>query len=321
MREMRRDPITNDIVVLAKNRSRRPIDKVKFQNDKEIKEKYRKECPFCRGNEKHTEKSTFEIEDSNGWLVRSVYNKFPILDPLSEGIYGEHEVMIDTNRHNGSFYNMSEDEFIYLLKMYKHRYIHMSKNKSIRYISIFKNFLRKAGASLLHPHSQIISLSIIPPEVENEINISEKYYINNNKSLYDVIINNEIEYKKRIIHNHKDYLIIVPEVTKYGGEIRLFFKSNKRFEELENQDLIELSKILKHLFEKIYKVQGYNPFNICIHTHPVNTHQDENEHFHTHIHIIPRKYSFGGFELATDVYVSSINADKLAEKLRFDYKK
>ncbi len=412
MRELRRDPITNDIVVLAKNRSKRPMDKVRFQCDKEVKEEYKEDCPFCRGNEKHTESPTFEIKGKDGWLVRSVYNKYPIVDSLSEEIYGEHEpfcrgnekhtesptfeikgkdgwlvrsvynkypivdslseeiygeheVMIDTNRHDGSFYNMSENEFLYLLKMYKHRYEHMSKNEKVKYISIFKNFLRGAGASLLHPHSQIISLSIVPPEIENEINISEKYYNKYKKSLYEAIIEDELKYGHRIIHNHRDYLVIVPEITKYGGEIRVLFKSNKRFEELKERDLEELAKIFRNLFKKIYNVQGpeitkyggeirvlfksnkrfeelkerdleelakifrnlfkkiynvqgYNPFNICIHTHPLNTPKSKNSHFHTHIHIIPRKYSFGGFELGTDVYVSSINADKLAKRLRFD---
>lgn len=318
MRELRRDPITNDIVVLAKNRSKRPMDKVRFQCDKEVKEEYKEDCPFCRGNEKHTESPTFEIKGKDGWLVRSVYNKYPIVDSLSEEIYGEHEVMIDTNRHDGSFYNMSENEFLYLLKMYKHRYEHMSKNEKVKYISIFKNFLRGAGASLLHPHSQIISLSIVPPEIENEINISEKYYNKYKKSLYEAIIEDEVKYGHRIIHNHRDYLVIVPEITKYGGEIRVLFKCNKRFEELKERDLEELAKIFRNLFKKIYNVQGYNPFNICIHTHPLNTPKSKNSHFHTHIHIIPRKYSFGGFELGTDVYVSSINADKLAKRLRFD---
>ena len=140
MRELRIDPITNDIVVLANNRSKRPMDKVKFYNDKEVKEEYKKDCPFCKGNEKDTEKSTFEIIGDDGWLVRSVYNKYPIVDSSSDDIYGQHEVMIDTNRHNGSFYNMSEDEFLYLLKMYKNRYENMVENEKIKYISIFKNF-------------------------------------------------------------------------------------------------------------------------------------------------------------------------------------
>ena len=317
MRELRRDPITNDIVVIAKNRSNRPIDKFN-DNDTDSKDDYKLDCPFCRGNEKYTDSSTFEIEGNSGWLARSVKNKYPIIDSLSKEIYGEHEVIIDTNRHNGSFYNMSDNEFFYLLKMYKNRYEHMAKNKNIKYISIFKNFLREAGASLTHPHSQIISLSIVPPEIENEINISEKYYNKHKKSLYESIIEDEIKYKNRVIHNHRDYLVMVPEITKYGGEIRILFKSNKRFEELEENNLEELSKIFRKLFEKIYNIQGYNPFNIYIHTHPLNIPTDKISHYHTHIHIVPRKYNFGGFELGTGVYVSSINADNLANKLRFD---
>ncbi|MGL5694279.1 MAG: galactose-1-phosphate uridylyltransferase, partial [Peptostreptococcaceae bacterium] len=80
MREMKRDLITNDIIVIAKDRSKRPMDKIYGNSDIEIDKEYEKDCPFCRGNEKHTEKPTFELNEDDGWIVRSVYNKYPIVN-------------------------------------------------------------------------------------------------------------------------------------------------------------------------------------------------------------------------------------------------
>lgn len=318
MREIKRDLITNDIVVVAKDRANRPMDKIKGNEDIEIDKEYEEKCPFCRGNENETDESTYEIKDNNGWITRSVYNKYPIVSSSSCGVSGVHEVIIDTYRHNGSFYNMSEDEFFNLFKMYKNRYIDLAKYKDTEYISLFKNFLRKAGASLLHPHSQIVSLSMIPPDVENEINISKKYYDKNKKSLYKKIVEDELEYKERIIYDDEDYIVIVPEVSKYGGEIRVIFKDNIRFENLDEVKIKSLSVIFNKLFKNIYNIQGYNPFNILIHTHPIKLIDDEDVHYHAHIHIIPRKYSFGGFELSTNMYISSLNASSLADSLRFN---
>ena len=90
-----------------------------------------------------------------------------------------------------------------MLLMYKDRYSNLIKNKKVQYVSIFKNYLREAGASLNHPHSQIVSLSIMPPDIEREIYISKQYYIKNNRYLYDDIINEEINTKKRVINNSK----------------------------------------------------------------------------------------------------------------------
>ena len=41
------------------------------------------------------------------------------------------------------------------------------------------------------------------------------------------------------------------------------------------------------------------------------------EYFNVHIHIIPRKHSFGGFELSTGIYVSSIEPEDIAKKTEY----
>ena len=122
-----------------------------------------------------------------------MYNKYPILDENSLEIYGIHEVIIDTYRHNGSFYDMSEKEFYNMFKVYQNRYKKLIENDKVKYVSIFKNFLSKAGASLSHPHSQIIAMSIIPKDILNEINILENYYIEKNESLYEKTIDEDLD--------------------------------------------------------------------------------------------------------------------------------
>ncbi|HBH0199686.1 TPA: galactose-1-phosphate uridylyltransferase, partial [Clostridioides difficile] len=41
-------------------------------------------------------------------------------------------------------------------------------------------------------------------------------------------------------------------------------------------------------------------------------------YFNVHMHIIPRKYNFGGFELGTNMYVSSMSPEDLTKKLKID---
>ena len=201
-----------------------------------------------------------------------------------------------------------------MLLMYKDRYSNLIKDEKVQYVSIFKNYLRQAGASLNHPHSQIVSISIIPPDIEREINISKQYYIENKRYLYDNIINEEIKEKERVINNSESFLTLVPKSTKYTGEIRILFKKNIKFENICNKDIRELSIIFKNLFSNLFKVNGNLPFNIFIHSHPKNI---EGNYFNVHIHIIPRKYSFGGFELGTGLYVSSIEPKDIANKIKF----
>lgn len=309
------DELNNDIIIMAKNRANRPIDKDNTQNDIEVTTSYELKCPFCRGNERSIQTEKFKICDKSGWVVKSVNNKFPIINNFKEDIYGDHEVMIDTYRHDGNFFNMSEKEFINLLIMYRNRYIYLMNNEETKYISIFKNFLRKSGASLEHPHTQIISLSIIPPEIENELSISKSYYKKNNRCIYEDLIQKEIDNKKRIINNSEYFLTIIPRASKYSAEIRIIFKNKIRFDEI-NEDMIkQLAKVLKNMFIKIYNMNGYIPFNLYIHSSPLK--EDCSKYFNTHIHIIPRNHNLGGFELSTGMYVTTINPEDLARNLKF----
>lgn len=316
MKELRIDPITNDVVIFATDRLKRPLDTADIPNEDEETKEYDEECPFCKGNEAYGTDTLFEIEGKEGWLVKSVYNKFPIIDDMAKDVYGIHEVMIESDKHNRSFYNMSQKEFEDVFFMYRNRFRDLSKDDNVEYVSIFKNFLRKAGASLMHPHAQILSMSFIPPEITNELLVSKEYYDSNKSSLYDDLIENEINLNRRVVYNGEAFLVLIPYATKYSGEVRIIFKDKIKFDELSDNNIKELSTIFEKLFKKLYNINGYMPFNLCIHTHPTKI--ETKLYFNVHMHIIPRKYNFGGFELGTNMYVSSMNPEELTKKLKID---
>ena len=315
MRDLRVDLFSGDMVIFAPDRSIRPTDIKKIKDEEEVFDIYDLKCPFCRGNEKYAAEKTFELYDEFGWVCRSVYNKYPIIDNDRKGIKGNHEVMIDTYRHNGSFYNMSEKEFNNMFLMYKNRYKEYIKDEDVLYVSIFKNFLKKAGASLIHPHSQIISMSMIPKDIKNEVNILKEYYENENKSLYKETIKKELLLNERVVYNGNKFIALVPYASMYSREVRVICKDNTKFEDLNKDDLLELSYIFSNLFKNIYKVCGYMPFNLCMHAHPKN--MDCSDLFNLHFHIVPRKYSFGGFEISNGIYVSSTLPKDFAKELIF----
>lgn len=114
----------------------------------------------------------------------------------------------------------------------------------------------------------------------------------------------------------KLFLVLIPYATKYSGEVRIIFKDKIEFGELNDNNIQELSTIFEKLFKKLYNINGYMPFNLCIHTHPTKI--ETKSYFNVHMHIIPRKYNFGGFELGTNMYVSSMSPEDLTKKLKID---
>lgn len=317
MKEIRKDLITGDIAIYSSYRNKRPHDKTivtnRFDgNDSEYDEK----CPFCRGNEASEEDLKEEVLCDDKWIAKSVGNKFPIIDMSTDEIYGLHEVIIETYRHNGSFYNMSEYEYRNFLKLLVSRYASLKNMDNIKYINIFKNFQRNSGASLMHPHSQITSFNLIPPEVEKELKVAKEYFDTNGESVYEYIIRTEIKSGERVVFNGKYFLVIIPYATRYNGEIRIIQKDEVSIDDYSNEHIVELASLFRKLFIKWDEYQGEIPFNMVIHSYPVES--ECKDIFRTHYHIIPRKYNFGGFELSTNLFVCGTDPNELASLLRFD---
>lgn len=318
MKELRRDPITGDISIYSSFRNKRPLDKVKTM-EHEFKDKgveYSEYCPFCRGNEKMNDDIKETVVEEGEWIAKSVANKFPIIDLETEKIFGEHEVIVESHRHDKGYYNMTEKEFTTVFNLLKSRYEKMSSVDGIKYVNIFKNSERNAGASLMHPHSQIVSFNMVPPEIIKEMTVAMNYCNSCGNNLYDDLVRVEQEYGKRVIYDGKEFIAFVPYATRYNGELRIIEKNTKRISDWTKEDIEELSYIFKNLFNKWEGCQGEMPFNMVLHTYPND--KSTEEMFRTHIHLIPRKYNFGGFELSSNLFVCGTDPDELAEALKFD---
>lgn len=327
MSEIREDPFTGRRVIIAKERANRPIDNHGLNNEREVIETdYNGKCPFCYGNEHMTPKEVDSIRKGMKWKVRVVHNRFPILSSndqsnekedfyVSYDGYGYHEVVIETYKHNGSFFNMTENEFYDYLVILKRRYIDLKNRDNVKFISLFKNYQKNAGASLEHPHSQILTTPFIPDYIEKEINNSKKYFNDKGENLHNFIISYEKEKKERVIHESEHFIVIAPYASFYNNEVEIIYKENKRFEDIYELEINELSIIIKKLFEKMHSILGKFPFNMFIHTHPID--EAVVEIYKWHIHITPRLAYQAGFELSTGVFVNAVVPENAAKLFRW----
>jgi UDPglucose--hexose-1-phosphate uridylyltransferase len=148
MPEIRVDLITQERVIVATERSRRPHDFKKTETTAEPAPDFVPTCPFCVGNESMTppEVDAFReagtAPDTSGWWVRTVPNKFPALAPDSddapsaEGIYtrfggyGVHEVIIETPKHNETPVVASAQQWREAVRMYQRRLVSAGRFRS-----------------------------------------------------------------------------------------------------------------------------------------------------------------------------------------------
>ena len=197
MSEIRKDYVTDTWVVISEERARRPKDFIRPRPATNGGV-----CAFCEGNEKMTPPEIYAYRnvgtgpDTKGWWIRTVPNKFPALkiegrlDKNSRSVFtqmtgiGCHEVVIESTDHSRPIALMASWQVRELVEMYRERLMDLSKDRRFKYILIFENHGQEAGASLEHPHSQIIATPMIPVQVAGELRGAENYFTDMGASAY-----------------------------------------------------------------------------------------------------------------------------------------
>ncbi len=289
---IREDPLTDDRRIIASVRSRRP------HILKEVVEEEPVQCPFCAGNEALTPRELFVVKGKSGWLVRVIPNKFPAIPHM-------HDVIVDSPKHDDDLDTI--EHLDKLLWTYKERLVHYYNQDGIKYVAVFRNRGRSAGASIPHPHSQVLATPFYPRRFLKE---KEKYERENRDVLGD-FLKKELELQERVLSVSKNFVVLMSyaPVTPYEVWIApkdkvssLIFEN--RFEELA-QTLKDTVALLKSfLGEKL-------PYNLTIQSAP-----PWDMDYHYYLRILPRVSVFGGFELETENIIVSVAPEEAVMELR-----
>lgn len=328
MPELRKDPIIGRWVIISNERAKRPRDFI-------VKEKTPEStiCPFCEGNE---DKTPFEIaayrkKDSKpnkaGWSLRVVPNKFPALMIEGElnregrGVYdvmngiGAHEVIIETNEHKTNLTELSEKQIRDVLQAYRDRITDLQNDSRLKYILIFKNSGIEAGATIMHTHSQLIALPIVPINVKREIEGAKRYFGYRERCIFCDIIRQELDTQDRIVSENKYFLALTPFAPRFPFETWILPKSHiSAYQDTKKNELESLSKLMLDVHKRLDIALNRPSYNLMLHTSPLN--ESENEHYHWHIEIIPKLTRVAGFEWGSGFYINPTPPEDAAKFLR-----
>ena len=338
MSELRKDIITGRWVIIATERSKRPDDFRAAQPEKIAAPTGF--CPFCQGNESKTPPEIYALRkkgtgrDQPGWRVRVVPNKFPALnrglppERQEDGIFlwmegiGVHEVVIETPAHDQELSDLSLTHLQDVLETYKKRVISIEKEFQYKYVHVFKNKGRDAGASLLHPHSQIVATPIIPKQVNEELYGCERLHRQLGECIFCRTIRDETRIGQRLIFRNDHFCAIVPYAPRFPFEMRIYpLRHAAWFADLTRVEAESLAKILKVVLGNLKGLLSDPPFNYYIHQAPNPNLPHEawanlKESYHWHMEIIPVLTRAAGFEWGTGFYINPFPPETAAEFLR-----
>ncbi|RJP32887.1 MAG: galactose-1-phosphate uridylyltransferase [Candidatus Omnitrophota bacterium] len=332
MSELRKDPVIERWVIIATERAKRPTD---FVRSSAHEKKSEGVCPFCPGNEGKTPPEvlvysrTGNLDDPNGWWLRVVPNKYPALkregdlDRIGEGMYdkmngiGDHEVVIETPDHFVSMADYKVKQVEEIIWAYRDRMIEMKKDNRFKYIMIFKNHGKEAGASLDHPHSQIISLPIVPKRVKEEIEGADRYFNFKGRCVYCDMVRQELGSQKRLIEENEDFIALSPFASRFPFETWILPKQHAAdFHEIQKNEVSNFALILRNSLHRIKKVLNDPPYNFMLHTSPRPDTAERLSHYHWHLEITPKLTLVAGFEWGTGFYINPMPPETAAESLR-----
>lgn len=254
-------------------------------------------------------------------------NKYPIITPGADcsvpfrhGIYhartavGNHNLLI-TRDHNKPFIDLSNTEAVKVFEVLQAFHIMYAKDKCAAYVSSFYNYGAGAGASVWHPHYQMLTLPIIPSHAARSLRNAGEYFKKHGRCVRCDILTVERKKKIRIIAENKHAIAISPYAAKHPFEMSVLPKKHwASFRKTPPAAVRDIALLLQDVMRKVKKRVNDPDLNFFIHDTPLE--HKSYIHHHWHIQVIPRLSYDAGFEFSTGIAVNIVDPDNAAIILR-----
>jgi UDPglucose--hexose-1-phosphate uridylyltransferase len=322
VRELRFDPLAGSWVLIAPERSARPgSDRHRRPQRPSPTPERVPSCPFCPGNEALTPPETGRKggpAEGPGWLVRAVPNRFPILDgavpapvrdedPLLRRRFsgGGHEVVILSPRHGDTLARLRPEHAAAALRLVQDR-MRAQLAGGHQYVQVFVNHQPAAGASIDHPHAQLVAMDLVPALVEHEAGA-----LSGDGCVLCRAVRTETRPGGARAVLAGEVAAWCPFWSSAPFELLVAPRDHRgRFQDA-GETLDGLAAALVRLLAGLDRAAGEPPYNLVLHTAPASV-----EDFHWHLHVHPRLTEPGGFELGTGIVVVERAPEDAAGALR-----
>jgi UDPglucose--hexose-1-phosphate uridylyltransferase len=329
MSTLRQDATTRQWVILA------PVRKDRPHGDRPPGEQaarptpppFDADCPFCPGNEDQTPPEVMRRPADDGWHVRIVPNRYGVLEgdggagrtgpPLFRQMpgIGAHEVVIESARHDRRLDAMSLEEVTEVVRAWRDRYRQLVALPHTRAVVVFKNFGELAGASLVHPHSQIVAVPVFLPRLLRRLDVATRYYDENGTNLYADLIDGELTEQIRVVERHGRIVTWCPfaSQTKFETWIAPTFHESS-FGDTTDEDLPDIAAGIVRVLTAIRTACNDPDYNLVLYSAPAEGNHDAT--FRWHLKVLPKLSTPAGFEMGSAMSINTVAPEDAALALR-----
>lgn len=262
-------------------------------------------CPFCPGNETATPPEILRVGEADAWQVRVFPNLYPAVEPPAAGTRdpaplptpggaatGCHEVVVFTPDHDATFADLDDDSAAAALHVLADR-VREHRAAGRAHVQPFVNQGREAGATVEHPHGQILALDVIPSAVEREEHVLDSATC----PLCGLADTDSV------VTSRDGLLVSCPSWAAGPFEMLVAPKGHAPASEI---DPAAAGPLLRDALASLRRAAGPVPYNVALHA----------SLRHWHLHISPRTTTAAGFELASGLRINPSSPDDDRERLR-----
>jgi UDPglucose--hexose-1-phosphate uridylyltransferase len=301
---MRHDALTDRHVIVAAERAARPET---FRRTVEPTTALAPDCPFCPGHEHETPPEVARLgvgeADGPGWTLRVVPNLYPI---VGGSVGGAHEVVVLSPAHDRSLGALAIESAVDVVRVLRDRTaLHLGNG--LAHVVPFVNHGKAAGASIEHPHAQLVGLDFVPPAVEDDLARFER----SGRDLIADSLSNA---------RGSEYAVIdgpAPAWCNPGAsepfEVLVAHRSTRaRFDEATDAEIEVVARSVHDVLGRLASLLADPPYNLVIHTAPPAARPG----FHWYVRITPRLTVIAGFERGSGLFVNVVPPEAAATALR-----
>jgi UDPglucose--hexose-1-phosphate uridylyltransferase len=321
MSQMRLNQLTGRWVTIVAERADRPTDFA--PRDRRIEAESGRPCPFCPGNEEATPPALETIDDDGSWQIRVVPNLYPAFEGddgfvvrnlgpvhVMAEASGVHEVFVFTPRHDASLDSLDDRGATELMHALRRRFAEHARTDHIRYTQFIVNHGREAGASLAHPHGQLLGLPFVPGEIIEEERAFARFA---GGCVLCTTVEAELASGDRVVLANDDVVVLCPYWSGSPFEMLVVPRRHElHLQDADDDTLDSVGLALRDATEHLNAAIGDVAYNVGLHTAP---HQHAGE-YHWHIHLWPNLSTQAGFELGTGVLINIVPPEDAAATLR-----
>jgi UDPglucose--hexose-1-phosphate uridylyltransferase len=319
--QLRLNPLTGRWVTIAAERGSRPADFAPRRLPVEADPG--RPCPFCPGREESTPPALETYGLSGSWQVRVVPNLYPAFsgdDPLTVSNLGPvftqasasgiHEVLVLTPDHGGSLADLDDRGIGLVMAAIRDRMEEHGRHANVRYTQAIINHGREAGASISHPHGQMLGMPFVPGDLAEERSGFVRF---EGSCLLCTMADAEITAEHRVVHDDDRVLVVCPFWSGVPFEMLVVAKQHEtHLSRATPQDVVAVGRALRDVLDRLRRTVGDVSYNVVFHTAP---HHQRDDHFHWHAHVLPRITSVAGFEQGTGVLINIVAPELAAQQL------